>query len=376
MFESTPPSPMGSLILLGILMFIVYRILHFLSGQHTEPRSGSGGDKVFRLPQKSRPAPPPAVAKLEPVTGAKDPFAHREEAISAHKALIEKGGLNRIGDFSIQGMPGYFIRAFTHPDFFLLGVIYLDPNDRVWVNLITEYTDGRVITSTSAEAGVISQSRPHGMPLFTFPGLDTEQLLRRHKLETRGVERKGPMAPEDYPEYFSKNYAKLRAHIYQREQEEAEHRTGPGPVIPFPTPPVPDAPAGERREEEAAEDFVPTAAQQRKWLKAIFNTVNVPKEKRDRFLEGLVWVQERADAESIMDTFSDYADVTVERVEQGRLVIRTESGAEDIIEPGDLKGPALFDKINSCLPDAKKFTRLPVSMDGVAFYNRRMSGVV
>lgn len=369
MLGSTPPSPVGSLILIGILLFIVYRILYSLSGQHGTSKNGEAvSGKVFRLPVR-QPKAPPATARLTPVTGDKDPFGASEEALDFHKTLMDKGSLERIGDFFIEEMPGYALRAFTHPAQSLVGVIYKDPDGRIWVNLVTEYKDGRIITTSSAESGAISLSRPHGMPLFNYPGLSVEQLLRRHKLETRGTEQKAPMPPEKFSEHFAKNYAKVRAHIYEQEQRKTEkERTGS--ILSFPQNQTQDAYENQTADEDVIdEDFLPSRAESRKWLDMIYRAVDIPKDKRELFQSGLVWILDNASPQSVSQTISDYSGVRVDEAE-GRLIIRSEAGAEDIIEPGELKGPELFEKINSGLPADSKFTRLPVDMQGVTFYSR------
>jgi len=334
------------------------------------PKAGGGasGANIFHLPDK-RQNQPPALAKLVPYTGSKDPFEGKSEAVVSHKALIDKGGLDRVGDFTIEDMPGFAIRAFTHPEKCLVGVIYKDPIDRVWVNLISEYKDGRIVTLSSAERGAVSTSRPSGMPLFNYPGIDTEQLLRRHKLDTRGIELMPALAPEDFPGFFARNYAKLRAHVYEKEQQNADETRDSATVM-----------GGTEAVEPMADnvdintvmddDTGPTKADLRNWLKKIYDTVNVPKEKRAQFQKGLVWIMDNSDVDSISQTIAEYSGVTIEQVERGRLVIRTESGAEDIIDPGDLKGSALFDKINSSIPENRRFSRVPVTLRGVSFYSK------
>lgn len=368
MLGSTPPSPVGSLILIGILLFIVYRILSSLSGQQKAAKTGeSVSGKIFRLPTK-KPAAPPASARLTPITGDKDPFGQSAEALDFHKTLMDKGGLERIGDYFIEEMPGYALRAFTHPSQSFVAIIYKDPGDRVWVNLVTEYEDGRIITSSSAESGAISLSRPHGMPLFNYPGLSVEQLLRRHKLETRGTKQAEPIPPEKFPEYFAKNYAKVRAHVYEQEQRKTEME-GTGSILSLPQNQPQDVYAKQPVNEDMGEDeFIPSRADHKEWLDIIYRAVEVPKDKRGQFQSGLVWIIDNATAQSISQTISDYSGVTVDQAE-GRLIIRTEAGPEDIIEPGELKGPELFEKINSGLPAGSRFTRLPVDIKGVAFYS-------
>ena len=362
MFGSTTPSPFGSLILLGILLYLVYRILQALNSQ-SRPAGGAGapatgGGRVAPFPPASS-APPaaPATARLIPYAGA-DPFVGQPSALEAHAALIEKAGLERVGDFTIEEMPGYYLRVFTHPTQSLLGFIYRDPRDHVWVNLVTEYHDGRVITTSSAEEGAAAASRPHGMPLFNYPGAAADQLIRRHKLEIRGSRQKPPTPPEEVPAFFANIFTRLRAHVYAREQQEADRLRPPAEA--------PDEPLEPRGED----DFVPSPLQQRQWLDAIFRAVPVPREGRAQFIKGLVWIQERASAESVARTIEDFAGITIEPAPGGRMVIRDDAGAQDIIDAAGLAGAALFEKINDRLPDPKKFSRLPVKMEGVSFYSR------
>ena len=132
-----PPSPVSTLVALGILMFIVYRILYALSKQQGSSNNGGAvGGKVFRFPDRARSEPPPT-AKLVPYTGERDSFSDSPDGLESHKILVEKAGLVSIGDFTIKEMKDFVIRAFLNPDQFLLGMLYKDPGGRVWVNLVT-----------------------------------------------------------------------------------------------------------------------------------------------------------------------------------------------------------------------------------------------
>lgn len=361
MFNSTAPSPFGSLILLGILLYLVYRILQALNSQ-SRPAGGAGapagGGRVAPFPPAPvAPEVPPATARLVPYAGP-DPFAGQPTALEAHAALIEKAGLERVGDFTIEEMPGYHVRVFTHPTQSLLGFIYRDPRDRVWVNLVTEYHDGRVITTSSAEEGATIASRPHGMPLFNYPGAAADQLIRRHKLEIRGSRQKPPTPPEGTPAFFSNIFTRLRAHVYEREQQEADRVRAPA------------ASPGGPEEAQGDDAFVPSPFQQRQWLDAIFRAAPVPREGRAQFIKGLVWIRERASAESVARTIEDFAGITIDPAPGGRMVIRDDAGAQDIVDTAGLMGAALFERINDHLPESKKFARLPVKVEGVSFYSR------
>lgn len=353
-------NPIGTLILLGVLLFIVYRVLQAINKGHISGEESAGGDVIQIHRREAVKLPPPRIT-LEPKPDENGPFAKKEGTEEIHETLTDRAGMLFIGDFTINEMPGYRIRAYTHPEFSMVGVVYLNPDKKMWVNLTTKYKDGRVITSSSAEEGVIAGPRPRGMPLFNFPNLPIDQLLRRHKLEIRAADKEEPVGPEKFPEYFAENYARLVEGVMEEKKEEMEaSRTGS--ITPLPM--------GEGRPEEEEKLFLPSPGQLREWLEKIYASYPVPREKRRQFQKGLVWVSEDADMGSISQTISRYAGVDMNEVEKGRWVIRTESGAEDIVEEGNLKGPALFEKINACLPAGKRFTRLPVSLEGVAFYNR------
>lgn len=340
--EMNTVSPLGALILLGVLLFIVYRLAQALMGAQEQTLE----ERRTRAPRRPGPAPAEKIALTPVPAGEGGPFGSSEEVDEIHKVLAEQNGMTPAGDFTIEGMPGYAIRAYTHPEFSLVGVVYRSPDGKTWTSLITRYSDGRIITSSSADRETSASPRPRGMPLFSYPHLRIDQLFRRHKLETREAEKDGPVPPENFTEFYIENYQRLQ------EAAAVEDRTSAIAALP--------AEGGER---------TPSQAQLRDWLDKIYSAYPVPKEKRRQFQKGLVWVAEDAEMSSISKTIAKYAGARLDEVEKGRWVIRTESGVEDIVEEGSLKGPALFEKINACLPAGKKFTRLPVSVEGVAFYN-------
>ncbi|VAX18474.1 hypothetical protein MNBD_NITROSPINAE01-958 [hydrothermal vent metagenome] len=363
--ETEAPNIAGSLILLGILLFIVYRILLAINNQNqyeSGTSEGSEGATIFKMPERRAPAPPAQVT-LAPVPAGEDHFAELPIIDEAHTSLIDRGGLKLIGDFFVQEMPGYYLRAYTHPEHSLIGIIYRDPSDRSWVNLITEYQDGRIITTSSADEALTQAKRPKGMPLFNHPGMQTEQLLRRHKLETRGQEKTGHVLPENFTQFFASNYIKLRS-VTQETPPPLPDTKQEGKILTFPG--GTQTPQGQ----EPADADMPDASQLRAWLDAVYKAVPVPQEKREQFKRGLVWVLDSSGMNAIAETVSKYASVSVDEVEKGRWVIRTEAGAEDIISPGNLKGVELFEKVNASLPASKRFSKLPVKIKGVAFYNQ------
>ncbi len=366
--ETEAPNIAGSLILLGILLFIVYRILLAINNQN-QYESGtnerSEGATVFKMPERRAPAAPPAQVTLAPAPEGEDHFAELPIIDEAHASLVNRGGLKLIGDFFVQEMPGYYLRAYTHPEHSLIGIVYRDPSDRSWVNLITEYKDGRIITTSSADEALTQAKRPKGMPLFNHPGMQAEQLLRRHKLETRGQEKADPVQPEKFTLFFASNYIKLRS-VTQETPPPLPDTERKGKILTFPGG-TPQTPQGEK---PANDDMMPDASQLRAWLDAVYKAVPVPQEKQAQFKRGLIWVLDSSGMSAIAETISKYASVSVDEVEKGRWVIRTEAGAEDIISPGNLKGVELFEKVNASLPADKRFSKLPVKIKGVAFYNQ------
>jgi hypothetical protein len=361
--------------LLILLFFGVYQLLRRFEGE-----AGSGPDAGERegsraaVPVK-RPGAPPAIT-LSPYTGKRDHFALNHEALEAHQAIIGKGGMNRVGDFTINEMPGYFIRAFSHPERNLTALIYRDPAGKTWLNLQTEYADGRIITTTSMEKGAVPQPRPMGMPIYHHPNLSTEQLLRRHKLETRAVEQAPPPPPENFAEKFSANYARLResAQDIQESGPSQKPEAAPAPIEPAEgTPASVDEDIFREAATPAAaeEDLSPSMEQIRKWLAMIFQKLRIPPARRDAFVKGLVWISERGSREAVIGAINEYSGVTVEAAPGERLVIRSGGGAEDIVDAAGLLGLALFEKVNSRLPEGSRFTRLPVNAEGVAFFARK-----
>ena len=362
----------GSIILIIVILYFVYRSLTSINQSHDRSAPAGGEGRVIRFPNRpKRPALPEKIALVkEDATAEQNPFVNDRLATEAKKLLEQKNNMENVGDFSVQEMPGYFLRVYTHHERSLLAILYKDPMDRKWLNLLTEYADGRIITTSSAEKGAINSDRPRGMPLFLYSDMPMDQLYRRHKLETRGTEIADPIASDRFADFFQKNYSRLRASVIER-SEGAEHplKDADIPQLTKAAPAKATQKAPESVVEPVANISAPSSRQLMEWLKAIYRAVPIPDEKKEKFQQGLVWVLENTAMESVADTLADYTDVTITEVEKGRWVIRSERGAEDIIEPGKLSGPELFDKVNASLPEKRRFNKVPVSLKGVAFYS-------
>lgn len=363
----------GTIILIFIIGYVVYKFIAAINEQHDQSgpmgHEGSGGGRVIPMPSRVIPTLPVTITLVaqKDSVASESPFAEDSLAEEARDLLVETHEMLSVGDFSVDEMPGYHLRVYTHPTKSIVGILYRDPSDRRWLNLLTEYTDGRIITTSSAEKGAINPDRPRGMPLFLFSGMPLDLLYRRHKLETRDTEKAGPITPEAFADFFHSNYARLRQSLI----EKAEKREAIESVATAPPGTVRSIRRKLERQERAPsenEEDAPSRRQVQEWLQAIYEKVPIPKEEKSAFQKSLVWVLEKTPIDTVAETIKDHTGVTVTEVEKGRWVIRSEKGAEDIIEPGKLTGPELFDKINLSLPKLKQFSKLPVSLKGVAFY--------
>lgn len=360
MFEQGAMAPLWSLIVMGVVIFLMS---HFLRNDaQTGEASGGDADKdIPRLPEKAGASLPPTVT-LTPV-GGMDVFAGLPLAVMVEETLAGASGMKPAGDFTVGGFPGLSIRAYTHPDKSLVGILYRDADGHAWLNLLTECADGRVVTTSSAPEEMVTRDRPKGMPLFNHPGFEPRLLLRRHKLSIRATELKPATPPERFPEFFAEVYNKLRDHMETTSKEEG-NRGFFGVRISFPTPFGASEPS-----ESGADPADPTPAVLHKWLSAAYRAANVPPQKRREFMERLVWVMDGARMEAIARAISRYSTVSV--VKTGETwSVRDDSGSQTAFDPEALTGPALFDKINSTLPASARFNRLDAGIKNVIFYSR------
>ncbi len=397
-----PPSPVGTIILLAVLLFIVFRVLKIINSRSGDSRRESNrtglpeeeNGRVFHLPERKAPLPPKVVTLQKRGEDEPDPFKNSELAEQCAALLTQKETFSFFGDYTLPEMAGYVLRVYSHPTKNMVAIIYKDPLEREWVNFLTEYDDGRLVTSTSAEKELVGGNRPQGMPVFIFPGLETSQLLRRHKLETRGLKQAEPVTENGFEQFFISKYNRLRDHIAGQEYEKtatSESVGKEGQLLQFPD-------AVERDEEVEIDlsshssdkepvgvpplpgrnktEYVPTPRDRQRWLKEIYNAIDLPRKKREKFQQGLVWVLNNASMSSVAETMKNYVGVSVTEVENGRWVIRSSEGAEDIIEPGSLKGAALFDKVNASLPKKSRLFKLPVKIDKVVFYSVTSPGEI
>lgn len=358
MLEQT--APYWSLIVMGIVIFAMSQFLRSEAKTGDEPDKDAGKD-IPRLPEKAG-AGLPVTVTLIPADG-EDVFAGLALAVMTEETLAGIGGMKRVGDFTVGEFPGLSIRAYTHPDRSLVGVLYRDGTGRAWLNLLTEYADGRVITTSSAPEEMITRERPGGMPLYNHPGLEPSQLMRRHKLSIRTAELKPSVPSDGFPAFFAEVYGRLRAHMTANVKAE-EGKGFFGARISLPTPFGGAEPA--ENETRIAD---PSPSVLHKWLDLAYRSSNVPAEKRREFAERLVWVMQGAQMEAIARTISRYSIVSVVKA-GNQWVIREDSGVQTPFDPEALTGPALFDKINSIIPEPARFDRLDVGIKNVILYSR------
>lgn len=358
MLEQT--APYWSLIIMGIVIFVMSQFLRSEPKTGGEPDDDAGKD-IPRLPEKAG-ASLPTTVTLNPLDG-EDVFAGFPIAAMTDEALVAAGGMKQVGDFMVGEFPGLAIRAYTHPSRSLVGVLYRDGNGRTWLNLLTEYADGRVVTTSSAPEEMVTRDRPSGMPLYNHPGFEPSQLMRRHKLSIRVMELKPPISPDEFPAFFGEVYGRLRVHMTANAKAEQGKGFFGGRIS------LSTQFGGAESAGKEAQLADPAPELLYQWLTAAYKTANVPIEKRKEFAQRLVWVMEGAQMEAIARTISRYSTVSVVKA-GGQWIIRDDSGEEKPFDMESLAGPALFDKINSLLPESARFHRLDAGIKNVILYSR------
>lgn len=361
MFDQGALPSLWPLIAFGIMLFAMIRFLRSASSQ-MEGRIEPESSREFpRLPEKADAAFPSALT-LVPLESP-GVFANMPLASEAESVLVASGGMTFVGDYAIREFPGLSIRVFTHTGKSLVAILYHDREGRSWLNLLTEYTDGRVITTSSAPEELINRDRPRGMPLFNHPGFEPSQLLRRHKLSTRTAELKAPVSPENFPLFFGEVYARLKDHMDAAAKTAEEDKSVLGTLFPFP-----QTLGGAKREERntpSLEDPSPETLE--RWLAAAYRVSGVQPEKRRKFRENLVWVMEGAPMESIARTITMHSNVSV--VKKGASwIVHDDMEKENPFDPENLSGPALFEKLNSAIPESSRFQRLDAGIKNTVLY--------
>ncbi|MFW2331397.1 MAG: hypothetical protein ACN4E2_03780 [Nitrospinota bacterium] len=374
LIEEQSTNPIGSLLILAVLMFIVYRVLTSINKEHQSSHqplsSGESISTIFKVkegPTVELPVVKPKEIMLTKVANV-DHFKDVKLAENLETALLSSNlKFNRINDFLINLMEGYVIRSYSSSESFLVTILYKDPKGFAWVNFLTEYADGRIITTSSASKDRLMLDRPRGMPIYSYPDLEIKQVLRRHKLETRLAKLKDPINSEsEFKEFFIRNYSKLQNRITDK------FRIGDEPLNIDIVEDI-DLNIGyqaEQPKDEPANILNPSPTDLNRWLTTIIKRLNVPKSEQNKFKKSLVWVQDEAPKEVIAGIIRDYTDASLTEVEQDRWVISLASGDEDIVDSGGLKGSRLFDKLNSALPAKEKFFKITTDIEGVAFYSK------
>lgn len=360
-------NPVGSILILVALLFIIYRTIKSINDD-APTRSDSGAsppgsedfpemdlESIARdLPDESS-APPPisAPAQMTLERSEERLFAGVELSDQLDRLMAASDQFDLLGEYAIKEFDGYCARVFSHREISLVAILYKDQSGETWLNFLSAYEDGRVITTSSAPPERFAKSRPRGMPLYNHEGFPPDQLLRRHKLEIRGAKTAQPTTAENLADFFNANYQKLRAHLVELDPER------------FSTPER-DAPLRGARSVGAE----PSAEELARWLNEIIDRVNPPPSELDRFVKGLIWARADADAESVLETLRERVGLTFRKVGADKIVISSPADSfEDIIDARGLKGAALFEKINEAAPDSRRLFKIPMKVSGVVFYS-------
>jgi len=119
---------------------------------------------------------------------------------------LQQLGLQSIGAFEINEMPGVRLSAWHHPNHHLFGVVYRHPRVGVWCDLVSRYSNGTSCTHTTAPKSGLDQNPDH--PNHRCDQNTPAQLLQAH-LNARPPH---PLSqgPDQFVELFLQAYRRDR----------------------------------------------------------------------------------------------------------------------------------------------------------------------
>lgn len=126
--------------------------------------------------------------------------------IDPQALLFQDMGLNSIGAYSIQEMPGVQFSAWYCPEDHYYGIIYDHPSVGTWIDICSRYQDGSSYTTSSVRETGLEHCPKH--PNKKYPGLDLGQLVQHHIKER-------PLSPESlnagrFQNDFERSYRETR----------------------------------------------------------------------------------------------------------------------------------------------------------------------
>lgn len=114
-------------------------------------------------------------------------------------------GYHDAGQFAVREIDGLFVWAFVNPSETAYAVVYEHPAGLVWMDFVTRYQDGTMLTVTSTDQREPLEKRPGDHKIYVA-GANTAELHRRHLAE-RADRPKEPVSAGTFREAFERAYA-------------------------------------------------------------------------------------------------------------------------------------------------------------------------
>lgn len=144
---------------------------------------------------------PPMRLKLEPTD---DLEWEAPEAVKAFAEPLAEAGFVPAGRYTAMGNMPVKLQGLAHPGLEIYAAIYEIAPAGVWMDLVSQYTDGTGLTYTTARP--TGMKRPPGKPSEHLPGLGAKDLLDRF-LSARPQSQRRPTPPDQFAARLETAYA-------------------------------------------------------------------------------------------------------------------------------------------------------------------------
>ncbi len=101
-----------------------------------------------------------------------------QSEIDGQALLFQDMGLNSVGAFAINEMPGVQFSAWYCPEDHYYGTIYDHPTEGTWIDICSQYQDGSTYTTSSVRETGLDQCPRHTNK--KYPGSDLSRLVQNH----------------------------------------------------------------------------------------------------------------------------------------------------------------------------------------------------
>jgi hypothetical protein len=198
----------------GLILFLVATIvaLRFF----VRSKLGQLKDVIERLVADASIAVPPFRLKLTPLS----PGAWQDKRVATLAGELGVRGFESAGDFVADLTPLELnVRLLAHRDLGMQAAIYAHPQAGVWIDLVTRYSDGRVVCDSSLRDHLM-ESMPQKQIRF-HPAASANEVYEQHV---------ALRPPGDWRHVSAENIPSLFEAIYAEEMEWRGARGGPTPA--------------------------------------------------------------------------------------------------------------------------------------------------